>query len=121
MDQQLKQELLIELDKSKENLTLVEGIKDKLALESFGFSKIILVKGKPIYVIVENVVKIHKKNNKVNILTDLDKEGRKLYHILKDELCRRGINCNDRLRELLFKTELRQIEGLTKYLNRNKN
>ncbi|MEM4259693.1 MAG: toprim domain-containing protein [Candidatus Woesearchaeota archaeon] len=117
MNKKLQQELLREINKAKDDLTIVEGIKDKKSLESLGFKRILLVKG-PLFLMIENITKLNKKNKKINILTDLDKEGRQIHHILKDELCRRGIKCNDRLREILFKTELRQIEGLKNYLEK---
>ncbi len=93
---------------------IVEGIKDKKALEALGFKNIIVLNSRPIYKVVEGI-----KSKEVMILTDLDKEGKKLYSQLSEELSRNGIKIDNRFRNYLFKnTKLRQIEGLAKYLNR---
>jgi 5S rRNA maturation endonuclease (ribonuclease M5) len=94
-----------------ENCTvIVEGKKDRKALEALGFSKVIIL-NKPLYEIVESI-----KEKRVLLLTDLDKEGKQIYSKLKKDLDKRGIIVDDCLRNLLFRTELRQIEGLTSYL-----
>ena len=90
---------------------IVEGKKDKAALKALGAKNIITLC--PTYQLVESL----SQEKEVAILVDLDSEGRKIYHKLKDEFSRRGIKVNDKLRLFLFKnTKLRQIEGLTKYL-----
>ncbi|MBU2637705.1 MAG: toprim domain-containing protein [Nanoarchaeota archaeon] len=117
MDKALLDEIREELGKlKKENmLVIVEGINDKKALNEFGITNVRGVKGTPIYKLVESI-----KEKETAILTDLDNEGKKLYHELKDALQRHGIRINDTLRLLLFKTELRQIEGLANYMVRAK-
>ena len=97
------------LKKSKKSI-IVEGIKDKKALEHFGIKKIITLKGKPIYKVIEDF-----SEKEVIILTDLDKEGKKLYSKLKQGLTQRGVEVDNKFREFLFKTKLRQIEGLPRY------
>ncbi len=105
------------IGKIKGKPAIVEGIKDKKALESLGFRKIIALNSRPIYKVVEGI-----KAKEVIILTDLDKEGKKLYKKLLDELSRNGIKVDNTFRDYLFKnTELRQMEGLPKYLNRGNN
>jgi len=93
-------------------LVLVEGKKDKRALEECGLSNIKTL-DKPLYAIVEEVAASEKE---VVVLTDLDKEGRKLYARLASDLQQRGVTIHNELRELLFRTKLRQIEGLQTYL-----
>lgn len=106
------EEMLSLIEKEKNSLVIVEGKKDKIALEELGFTNIIIL-DKPLYEVVEQV------NDKgVILLTDLDKEGKLLYSKLKKEFDRRGIAIDNKLRNLLFKTELRQIEGLTSYLKK---
>jgi len=51
------------------------------------------------------------------LLTDLDGEGRKLYHKLSRDLQKHGVKVNNKLRELLFKAKLSHIEGLATYLD----
>ena len=115
MDRQLFDEIKEELEKLRKDNTLVivEGINDKKALKEFGITNVKGVKGIAIYELVESVT-----DKEAVILTDLDAEGKKIYHELKDGFQRHGIRVNDRLRLLLFKTELRQIEGLNNYIAR---
>ena len=102
--------------KSKK-LILVEGKKDKLALEKLGIKKII-TNSKPTYSIIEEI--INKGEKECILLFDLDKEGRKLYHKFKNQLQRNGIKIDHEFREFLFrKTKLTQIEGISHYLKNN--
>lgn len=113
---QEKKELINELyeaiDKLKDLPVIVEGKKDKKALERVGFNRVITL-NKPFYKVVEEI-----NEKKVLILTDLDRKGRQIYGRLKKDLNKEGVVVNDKLRNLLFKTKLRQIEGLTTYLGR---
>ena len=85
---------------------IVEGKKDKASLNKLELSNIITL-NKPLYEIVES---INEKD--VIILTDLDAEGRKLYHKLKSAFSKRGVNVDNNLRKLLFKAKVRNIEAL---------
>ncbi|MBW2965769.1 toprim domain-containing protein [Candidatus Woesearchaeota archaeon] len=97
---------------SKEKIVLVEGIKDKKALESLGIKNIITLK-KPLYKIIEDIIETKKE---CIILTDLDKKGKQLYSKLSSKLKQFGVKIDNRFREFLFKTKLRQIEGINRYL-----
>ncbi|MBN2459432.1 toprim domain-containing protein [Candidatus Woesearchaeota archaeon] len=102
------------IDKYKHDFVLVEGKNDRAALESLGFNSVRAINAnKPLYEIIEEV-----NEKKVLILTDLDKEGKQIYSRLKKGLESRGVFVDDTLRNLLFKTELRQVEGLYNYLKR---
>ena len=105
-------EILEELKTVKERnyLVIVEGKKDKNSLEVFGINNVTILKNKPLFEIIENV-----NEKEVVILTDLDLEGRKLYSKLRFGLQRKGIKVNNKLRELLFRTKLRNIEGLKNF------
>ena len=95
-------------------IIIVEGSKDKAALEKLGIRNVLHLKG-PLYKTVDQVA---EQATECIILTDLDKEGKKLYSSLKKALERRGIKVNDTFRNFLFKhTSLRQIEGLDTYIN----
>ena len=97
--------------KSKK-LIVVEGNKDKKALNSFGIHNVITIK-KPLFEVVENISNI---TDECILLLDLDKEGRKIYSYLKRNLERVGVKIDSKYREFLFKnTELTNIEGLKKY------
>lgn len=106
--------LLESIEQSRDKLVIVEGVKDKHALEKLGFTNIFYINRQPLFKVVEFL----QGKKEIIILTDLDSEGRKLYSRLKDELNNRGVKVDDRLRELLFKTELRQIEGMARYIER---
>ena len=96
-------------------LVIVEGYKDKRALAKFGITNVITLK-QALYKIVEFVSENFKK---CIVLTDLDKEGKKLYGRISKELRKRRVRVDDTLRNFLFKeTQLRQIEGIWRYINR---
>ena len=102
-----------------ETLVIVEGKKDRKALQSFGIENIIELNKKPIFEIIEN---ISSKNKDCIILTDLDKQGKELYSKLNSGLQHFGVRINNNFRNFLFKnTKLRQIEGLTTYIGNNYN
>ncbi len=95
---------------------IVEGYKDKASLQKLGLENIITLRGKPLYKIVELMAKL---SDECIILTDLDREGKKLYSVLKAELQKHKVKIDDRFRNFLFKeTDLRQIEGLFNYVQR---
>ncbi len=96
-----------------QSLIIVEGKKDKSALNSLGINNIITI-SKPLFSIVEDV---SSKTNKCMILVDLDKEGKKLYAKLKHDLQRHKVKIDDRFRNFLFKnTKITTIESLPAYL-----
>ncbi len=99
---------------SKEKIIVVEGKKDKSALEAFGIKHIIVLR-KPMYMIVEHIADSGKE---CVILTDLDREGKELYGKLAGSLKQFGVKIDDRYREFLFKTSIRQIEGIFRHIKR---
>lgn len=86
---------------------LVEGKKDKKALEVLGCTRVFTLEGKTLYEAVESV-----KEKEIVLLTDLDSEGKKLYSQLKKMLAQRGVVIDDRLRLILFRQKVSHIEGL---------
>lgn len=100
--------LLLERIKRENLLIVVEGKKDKEALQKLGLSKIIIL-NKPLFQLVEEI-----KEKEIILLTDLDKTGRKLYHLLKKDLNKNGIKVNNSLRNFLIKTKkVNQIETIS--------
>ena len=107
-------QIFIENIKSSNILVVVEGKKDKIALQKLGLNNIIELSKKPIFQIVEDIA---NSNDECIILTDLDKEGKQLYSKLNSNLQRNGVKVNNKFRDFLFKhTKLRQIEGIDTYL-----
>jgi 5S rRNA maturation endonuclease (ribonuclease M5) len=115
MDKEVKNKILEHLEKLKTKTIIVEGKKDKIALEHFNIKEIVTLK-KGIFETCED---ISKKSKEVAILTDLDSEGKKLYSEIYENLTRNHVKVDNSFRNFLFKeTELRQIEGLTKYIEK---
>ena len=109
-------EILDEI-KNSEILVIVEGKKDREALQKLGIGNIIELSKKPLFQIVEEIA---DSNEECIILTDLDKKGKQLYSRLNSYLQKNGVKVNNKFREFLFKhTKLRQIEGIGTYLEHN--
>lgn len=110
-------ELLEHLEniKKKDILVIVEGKNDKKALAEFDIKRVKPLAKRAIYKVVEEVAENSKE---CIILTDLDKEGKRLFKILNHDLNQHGVRINKKFRGFLFKhTKLRQIEGLATYVN----
>lgn len=99
--------------KKSDTLILVEGKRDRKALEAAGLNKIIEISGKTL----EKVVDILKeKQSGVIILTDYDKEGIKQFKRLKSLSLSNEIKVYDDMRKK-FKRIFRvnKIEELSSY------
>ncbi len=96
--------------RNTEKLVVVEGAKDRKALQRLGVKGIFCLEEKPLYRVVDEVSAI---SSEVIILTDLDSEGKRLYGRLKTQLQFLGVEVDNYFREFLFSnTKVRQIEGL---------
>ena len=114
MDKKEEFRNIIEKVKNSSILIIVEGKKDKAALQKLGLSNIIELNKKPLFQIVEEV---SGSNGECIVLTDLDKKGKELYGKLSSDLQKHGVKVNNKFREFLFRhTKLRQIEGIDSYL-----
>ncbi len=96
---------------NQNNLIIVEGKKDKIALNKLGIENISIL-NKSISNFLDPII---TENKEVIILTDLDKEGRKLYSRIKKELERNKVKVNDKYRKYLFKLKISHIQGLFTY------
>ena len=105
-----------EVDNLKEENTLciVEGPKDKKALEELGITNIMELSKAPLYKIVEVAA---ATDDIVAILTDTDEKGKELYHVLFRDLQKHGVKVDNRLREKLFEQKISHVEGLSKFLS----
>lgn len=99
---------------SKKKVIIVEGPNDKKSLELFKIKNVVVLR-KPLYLVVEHIVNTEKD---CIILTDLDKKGKELHGKLTEGLSQHGVMIDNKPREFLFKTKLRQIEGLTNYMRK---
>jgi len=101
--------------KDSGKLIIVEGVKDKRALEKMGIDNVITLK-KALYKVVEEAAK-HEKE--CIILTDFDKKGKQLYEKLNSGLSEEGVKIDRYFREWLRKhTRLSHIEGLMNYMEK---
>ncbi|MBL7147296.1 MAG: toprim domain-containing protein [Nanoarchaeota archaeon] len=97
-----------------EDIIIVEGKKDKAALNKLGIKNIIPLNGKPLYKLIEEISELKKP---VVILTDLDKEGKIFYHKIKHNLQKKGVKIKDGFRNFLFKkTKVNIIESLPNFV-----
>lgn len=113
-----KTEFLKGINKAREYIVVVEGPKDRAALEEIGFRKIIVLNenGKSLKEKIEEIEKIaNESKSKICILTDFDKKGKKLYLKLKAELSIRKVKLDNSLRATLLKEKISHIEGLASF------
>ncbi len=104
----------IEKLKRFDGCILVEGKKDIDALHTLGVRKVMSLNGRPLYAIVEEIA---AKTAHCAILTDLDREGKKLFGRLNSELQKHGVQVDTSFRDYLFiYTKLRHIQGMVSYL-----
>ena len=115
MQPELKEDFIREIEQLKINnrLIIVEGKKDAAALQLFGIDNIMQLSKKSIPSLIDDISSAEKE---IIILTDLDKEGKKLYGKLNSGLQKQGVKINNKFRNFLYKeTKLRNIEGLKHY------
>lgn len=107
-----------DLEKATQNIVVVEGKKDKSALQHLGFHKVFVIHetGKSIYEKIEQLAELCDKKDRVCILTDFDKKGKSLYMLLKSKLPELGIRLDNSFRGVLLKKKISHIEGLDKFL-----
>ncbi len=114
-------DILKHLEKAKEYLIIVEGKKDKNALQQLGFENIFVINetGKSLYEKIEQVSSLAGKD-KICILTDFDKKGKQLFLLLKSKLSELGVRMDNTLRGFLLKEKVSHIEGLAHFLEHGK-
>ena len=98
-----------------ETCFVVEGKRDAEALDRLHVQDVREVDTN-LYLFSERLAEDY---GKAAILTDLDKEGKKLYGKLRGYLARLGVRLNDAPRDALWQTGLRQVEGLSGYIARH--
>ncbi len=99
--------------KNSDKTIIVEGKKDKRALEHFGITNIVTLSRHPLYRIAEDVASTSKQ---VIILTDLDRKGKELYGKLSSGLQSLGVKIDNRFREFLYHQRLSHVEGLRRFV-----
>jgi len=114
----MNQEILKQLEKAKDYLIIVEGKKDKNALQSLGFHNIFVINetGKSLPEKIEQIQGMCTKKDKVCILTDFDKKGKQMYLLLKSKLSELGVKLDNSFRGFLLKQNISHIEGLAHFI-----
>ncbi len=115
-NQSLKQEI----ERYKDYVILVEGKKDMQTLKHFGFEKVYEIHKNSVS-LRERIEQIREKigkKDRVCILTDLDKKGKKLYMLIKPILQELGVRLDSNLRGILIKAGLSHIEGISNFMNK---
>ena len=87
-----KQEFFDLISRKKDLPTICEGKRDVAALKQLGFTRIIELNA-PLFAVVERF----EKKERVQILTDLDAEGKRLYSRLSSDLKQRGVHVDNEL------------------------
>lgn len=101
------------MDSLLEVSTIVEGCNDRRALESLGFSDVHVL-DEPVYKVAERF----SKKDRVQILTDFDRAGKRLFCELRHLLCQRGVDLQRELRLAVKETGVTQVEDLAVFVNR---
>jgi len=115
-NQRLKQEL----SRFQDYVIIVEGKKDVVALSNLGFDKVyaIHITGVPLRERVEQISEKINKKDKVCILTDFDKKGKKSYLYIKPICQELGMRLDSTLRGILIKARISHIEGLDSFMEK---
>jgi 5S rRNA maturation endonuclease (ribonuclease M5) len=110
--------LKADIEKFKSYAILVEGKKDTSTLKSFGFERVFEIHktGIPLRERLEQISLELDKKDKVCILTDLDKRGKKLYETIKPIAIELGMKLDSTFRGILIKSQISHIEGLSNFL-----
>ena len=116
-------QLKLEIEKYKNYAIIVEGKKDVNALKSYGFEKVYALHKTSVSLRerIEEISSLINKKEKVCILTDLDRKGRKLYKMVKPMLQEQGVKLDSSFRGLLIKSKISHIEGISKFMMKVEN
>ena len=109
-----------EVARFREYVVLVEGKKDVLLLNKLGFHKVfdIHVSGVSLMERIEQIKDMIEKRDRVCILTDFDKNGKKLYFEIKAICTEFGMHLDSKLRGLLLVGGLNHIEQLSEFMKK---
>ncbi|NPA58830.1 MAG: toprim domain-containing protein [Aquificae bacterium] len=101
-------ERLKNISKSEGVVILVEGKNDAEKLKKLGIKNIYPIKGKRFYDILEEL----ENSSMVVVLTDLDKQGKKISDRLSGMLQREGIPVDNLFRQGLERFEIKHVEDI---------
>lgn len=104
----------------REYVILVEGKNDVEALKAFGFEKVYALHktGITIRERIEQLAPLIDKKQKICILTDLDRQGKKLYEVIKPIIQELGFQTDSTFRGILIKAKVPNVEGISNFLDK---
>lgn len=94
--------------RNNNSVKIVEGKKDKKALNDLNINNVHCLNGNSLYKLPE----LFENEKEIILLTDLDSEGKKLYSMLSKQFQKKRIKINNKFREFLFKNKISHIESL---------
>lgn len=100
-------------EKSLKTPVIVEGKNDVKVLQKFGIKNVISISGKNYFDLLE---KIPPEVGEVILLTDIDKQGEKIFKKLKTIFESQGLKVDGNFRDYLRKMEVKEVEELEKVL-----
>lgn len=113
VSQEAFEEFLEVLDSVLKIPVIVEGPNDVAALKELGFCEVHELDA-PLYEVAERF----SKKDVVQVLTDFDGEGKRLFATLRHLLAQRGVRLDRRLRLAVKETGVSHIEDLSTFVNR---
>jgi len=113
-NQRLKQDI----EKYKDYVIIVEGKKDASALKALGFERVYEIHATSLSLRerTEQIASELNKKDKVCILMDFDKKGKKLYSTIKPIFQELGVKLDSSFRGLLIRARVSHIEGLNTFI-----
>lgn len=106
------------IDRNEETVVLVEGKRDKAALERFGIERVVELKGKRYHDVAEELAESYSV---VVLLTDFDPEGEEIFRKLSRVLSSYGLKVDSSVREALRETGIKFIEKIPYEVLRRRN
>jgi len=97
---------------------IVEGIRDRQALNKFGINNVVEISGKPLIELADSIAATNRRN--ITILTDFDEDGEQIKSQLTNYLSYHGIKPNafarNRLRSLFKIQKIEELTQFTKFM-----
>lgn len=119
-----REDLLDELSRHDDQVVLVEGRRDREALEERGFAHVMTInRNGGLHETAKDACEETESEQKILLLTDFDPEGDRLEKKLRDQLhglgCRTDDNGRRRLRRHFLENRLTTIQGLSRLEKRH--
>jgi len=97
------------VQESKRKPVVVEGKKDKAALEELGVHNVHPISRKPLFKFAEEIAKEHKE---IILLLDIDREGRKIAHKLMENFTMMGLKVDRKFQREMKRLRISHVEGI---------